>query len=82
MHEGQYDWDLMDGLQGEDKKDHLPPDDQEKVKRCITQGFIDPEDWNGDPEMNVLGKTGIRLTEKQKEKKEAAEAKNVSLQNP
>ena len=80
VHEGQYDWDMMDGLQGEDKKDRLPPDDQEKVKRCITQGFIDPEDWNGDPEFNALGKTGTRLTQKQKEQKEQKKKEAVEAE--
>ncbi|KAL3418908.1 hypothetical protein PVAG01_09129 [Phlyctema vagabunda] len=61
---GVYRWDFLDGFEGGEKNslDHHP-DLQEKVKRVITQGFIDPEDWNGDPEMNRIGQTGTRTTE-------------------
>jgi hypothetical protein len=45
--QGEYQWDYFDGLQGDDPKDCLPLDAQEKVKRCVEQGFIDPEDWKG-----------------------------------
>lgn len=45
---GTYRWDALDGYEGEEKNslDHHPKL-QEKVRRVITQGFIDPEDWNG-----------------------------------
>lgn len=45
---GDYDWDKMDGYNDGGKgslDDH--PDMQEKVRRVVTQGFIDPEDWKG-----------------------------------
>jgi len=44
----EYDFDMLDGYDDDDPsglKSH--PDLQEKVRRVITQGFIDPEDWNG-----------------------------------
>lgn len=45
---GQYRWDYLDGYEGDDK-DSLQkhPEFQAKVRRVITQGFIDPEDWRG-----------------------------------
>lgn len=45
---GVYRWDFLDGYEG-DEKNSLDkyPDLQEKVRRVITQGFIDPEDFNG-----------------------------------
>jgi len=45
---GNYQWDMLDGYE-EDSKSGLAnyPDLQEKVRNVITQGFIDPEDWNG-----------------------------------
>ncbi|RAL58644.1 hypothetical protein DID88_003008 [Monilinia fructigena] len=52
---GNYLWDKMDGYNDGGKgslDDH--PELQEKVRRVVTQGFIDPEDWKGDPEMNTL----------------------------
>jgi hypothetical protein len=45
---GNYRWDALDGYEGEEKhslENH--PKLQEKVRRVITQGFIDPEDFNG-----------------------------------
>ncbi|KAH0495667.1 hypothetical protein TgHK011_009202 [Trichoderma gracile] len=63
------DFDAIDGfdeLQDEELK--------EKVKRCVRQGHIDPEDFNGDPEKNKPGEKGIHLTAKQKEAKEKAAA--------
>jgi hypothetical protein len=45
---GTYLWDYLDGYDDDDKsslRNH--PDMQEKVRRVITQGFIDPEDFNG-----------------------------------
>lgn len=45
---GVYMWDKMDGYDDEGKgslNDH--PEIQEKVRRVVTQGFIDPEDWKG-----------------------------------
>jgi len=44
----EYDFDMLDGYDDDDPsglKDQ--PELQEKVRRVITQGFIDPEDWNG-----------------------------------
>ncbi|POS87861.1 hypothetical protein EPUL_000220, partial [Erysiphe pulchra] len=59
---GEYSWDALDGYQGADEKSSLEhfPDLQEKVRRVVTQGYIDPEDFKGDPEMNKLGCTGLR----------------------
>ncbi|KAF5636368.1 UVSB PI-3 kinase [Fusarium tjaetaba] len=68
--DGTFDCDLIDGY--DELVDH--PEVQEKVRRCINQGFIDPEDFKGDPEKNKLGEKGIHLTAAQKKKKEAAEA--------
>ena len=45
---GIYRWDFLDGYDGEEKgslEGH--PDLQEKVRRVVTQGFIDPDDFNG-----------------------------------
>ena len=45
---GNYDFSMLDGYDSEDRgslDDY--PDLQEKVRRVITQGFIDPEDFNG-----------------------------------
>jgi hypothetical protein len=45
---GIYRWDYLDGYDGEDKhglQGH--PELQEKVRRVISQGFIDAEDWKG-----------------------------------
>ncbi|KAG7412697.1 hypothetical protein ACKAV7_009297 [Fusarium commune] len=66
--DGSFDCDLIDGY--DELVEH--PDVQEKVRRCINQGFIDPEDFKGDPEKNKLGEKGIHLTEAQKKKKKAA----------
>lgn len=52
------------------------PELQEKVRRVITQGHVDAEDWRGDPAANVLGRKGARLTKgeiMEKEKEMAAE---------
>ncbi|KAF5600040.1 UVSB PI-3 kinase [Fusarium pseudoanthophilum] len=68
--DGSFDCDLIDGY--DELVDH--PEVQEKVRRCINQGFIDPEDFKGDPEKNKLGEKGIHLTAAQKKKKETAEA--------
>lgn len=46
----EYRWDALDGYDsGGAEKNSLEkhPDLQEKVRRVIEQGFIDPEDWNG-----------------------------------
>jgi hypothetical protein len=66
--DGTYDWDLVDGY------DELSSDLQDKFRRVIEQGFIDPEDFKGDPECNALGNRGIRLTAAQKRKKEEVAA--------
>ena len=44
-----YNWEMLDGYGDEDDKFSLAdhPELQEKVRRVITQGFIDHEDWNG-----------------------------------
>lgn len=45
---GNYDFSMLDGYDSEDRgslDDY--PDLQEKVRRVITQGFIDAEDFNG-----------------------------------
>jgi hypothetical protein len=45
---GVYRWDYLDGYDGEEKNSlERHPDLQEKVRRVITQGYIDPEDFNG-----------------------------------
>jgi hypothetical protein len=45
---GEYRFDYLDGYDGEEKNSlDRHPDLQEKVRRVIHQGFIDPEDWNG-----------------------------------
>lgn len=45
---GKYRYDYLDGYDGEDKNGlQNSPEMQEKVRRCVEQGFIDPEDWRG-----------------------------------
>lgn len=46
---GDYSWEALDGYEGCDDKNslHNYPDLQVKVRRVITQGFIDPEDFKG-----------------------------------
>lgn len=52
---GVYRWDFLDGYEGEEKNSlDKYPDLQEKVRRCITQGFIDPEDFNGVRMLNFI----------------------------
>ncbi|ORY67259.1 uncharacterized protein BCR38DRAFT_472708 [Pseudomassariella vexata] len=51
-----YEWDRIDGY--DELDDH--PDVQEKIRRVIAQGHIDPEDFNGDPDFNKPGQTAIR----------------------
>ncbi|APA11355.1 hypothetical protein SS1G_11605 [Sclerotinia sclerotiorum 1980 UF-70] len=77
---GGYMWDKLDGYNDGGKgslDDH--PEMQEKVRRVVTQGFIDPEDWKGDPEMNTLGKSGTRTVESKKKFKEQKSADMGSL---
>ncbi|KAI0412412.1 hypothetical protein F5X98DRAFT_322014 [Xylaria grammica] len=50
-----YDWDMLDGYDEIDD-----PEIKEKIRRVVKQGHIDAEDFNGDPEFNVPGKTAIR----------------------
>ncbi|KAI0534383.1 zf-PARP-domain-containing protein [Xylaria digitata] len=50
-----YDWDMLDGY---DEIEDL--EIKEKIQRVVSQGHIDAEDFNGDPEFNVPGKTAIR----------------------
>ncbi|TLD07750.1 hypothetical protein PgNI_10759 [Pyricularia grisea] len=54
--EGKFNWDLLDGY--DELSDH--PDLQAKIRRCVEQGHIDPEDFRGDPKFNVPGSKGIR----------------------
>ncbi|RDW66770.1 hypothetical protein BP5796_09519 [Coleophoma crateriformis] len=71
----EFRWDYLDGLEGEAKGDLTDhPELQEKVKRVVKQGFIDPEDWKGDPEMNQLGLSGLRTAETKKMQRDAARA--------
>jgi hypothetical protein len=45
---GNYQWDRLDGYDSGDRGSlDAHPDLQEKVRRVITQGYIDPEDFNG-----------------------------------
>ncbi|KAM3066546.1 hypothetical protein ACMFMG_002261 [Clarireedia jacksonii] len=65
---GEYRWDFLDGYDDSGKgglDGH--PDLQEKVRRVVEQGFIDPEDWKGDPEMNRLGEKGTRTAESKRQ---------------
>lgn len=45
--EGEYRWDFMDGLQGEEDNEHIPEALQEKFKRAIIEGHVADEDWRG-----------------------------------
>ncbi|KAK3191202.1 hypothetical protein K4F52_002791 [Lecanicillium sp. MT-2017a] len=60
-----YDFDEIDGYD-----EITDADVKKKIERCVRQAHIDPEDFNGDPEKNVPGATGIRLTAAQKRAKE------------
>lgn len=45
---GTYRFDYLDGYEGDEKNSlDKHPDLQDKVRRVITQGFIDPDDFNG-----------------------------------
>jgi len=85
---GEYRWDMLDGFESGDKNSlDKKPQLQEKVRRCIMQGFIDPEDYNGDPEMNVLGAAGLhtkeskkKMRDEQKEKAQNEEVDNLKAQ--
>ncbi|TAQ86629.1 hypothetical protein B7494_g5043 [Chlorociboria aeruginascens] len=78
---GVYRWDFLDGLEDEGKGSLIGhPDLQEKVRRCITQGFIDPEDFNGDPEMNKLGEAGLRTKESKRKMNEEKKARDLEVQ--
>jgi hypothetical protein len=53
---GTYRWDFFDGYDDEGVSGLVNhPDLQEKVKRVITQGFIDPEDFNGVSYFGLFG---------------------------
>ncbi|OTB17037.1 hypothetical protein K445DRAFT_287395 [Daldinia sp. EC12] len=52
----EYQWDMIDGY--DELDDH--PEIQEKIRRVVTQGHIDPEDFKGDPEFNKPGQAAIR----------------------
>ncbi|QPG96302.1 hypothetical protein C2857_003798 [Epichloe festucae Fl1] len=60
--DGEWDFDTIDGY------DELT----QKIRRCVKQAHIDPEDFKGDPEKNRPGEKGIHLTAKQKAAKAAA----------
>ncbi|KAF7900067.1 hypothetical protein EAF00_004403 [Botryotinia globosa] len=77
---GGYMFDKMDGYNDGGKgslDDH--PEMQEKVRRVVIQGYIDPEDWKGDPEMNTLGQTGTRTSESKRKIKEQKSAEMGDL---
>jgi hypothetical protein len=77
---GVYRWDFLDGYDGEEKNSlDKHPDLQEKVRRVVTQGFIDPEDFNGDPEMNRLGETGNYTPATKKKQRDEAKAREHEL---
>ncbi|KAH7390222.1 hypothetical protein BKA64DRAFT_117823 [Cadophora sp. MPI-SDFR-AT-0126] len=79
---GEYRWDMLDGFESGDKNSlDKTPKLQEKVRRCITQGFIDHEDFNGDPEMNVLGVAGLHTKESKKRMKDEKKARNEEVDN-
>lgn len=52
----EYDWDMLDGYDDLENS----PEVQEKIRRVVKQGHIDPEDFKGDAAYNVLGQKGIR----------------------
>ncbi|KAG9244039.1 hypothetical protein BJ878DRAFT_508001 [Calycina marina] len=72
-----YDFDMLDGYdddEGGGLKNY--PELREKVRRVITQGFIDPEEWKGDPDMNKLGETGtLNLASRKRIREEEKSAK-------
>jgi serine/threonine-protein kinase ATR len=90
--DGTFDFDLIDGYDEMRQVGPTPPccvlaltcpsthpELQEKVRRCVEQSHIDPEDFKGDPEKNKPGVTGIHLTDAQRakldqEKEKAAKA--------
>ncbi|THV46888.1 hypothetical protein BGAL_0352g00090 [Botrytis galanthina] len=77
---GGYMFDKMDGYNDGGKgslDDH--PEMQEKVRRVVIQGYIDPEDWKGDPEMNTLGQSGTRTSESKRKIKEQKSAEMGDL---
>lgn len=76
--DGDYDFDRIDGF--DELNDH--PEIQDKIRRCVKQGHIDPEDFKGDPEKNVPGAKGIHLTAKQRAAKEAATKGGESEEDP
>ncbi|KAK0613104.1 poly polymerase and DNA-ligase Zn-finger region-domain-containing protein [Bombardia bombarda] len=55
---GEYRWDALDGW--EELED--APAVQERIKRVINQGFIDPEDFNGVSGFRYASRPGIPLT--------------------
>ncbi|ROT37579.1 zf-PARP-domain-containing protein [Sodiomyces alkalinus F11] len=60
-----FDFDAVDGY--DEMGDH--PEFQAKVREAVELGHIPPEDFNGDPEFNVPGKSGIRSAQKVKQLK-------------
>ncbi|KAK1990999.1 zf-PARP-domain-containing protein, partial [Colletotrichum falcatum] len=54
--DGTFDFDAFDGY--DELGDH--PDLQEKIRKAVEQGHVDPADFNGDPWMNKPGQRGIR----------------------
>ncbi|RYO88388.1 hypothetical protein DL766_003067 [Monosporascus sp. MC13-8B] len=78
--DGDYDWNMLDGY--DELDDH--PDVQEKIRRVVTQGHIDPEDFNGDPEFNKPGQKAIRGRAKKPKAKDddAAEEDDAPKKKP
>ncbi|POS80812.1 protein kinase rad3 [Diaporthe helianthi] len=54
--DNSYDFDMIDGY--DEINDH--PEVQAKIRTAMIEGKIADEDFNGDPEYNVLGQMGIR----------------------
>lgn len=45
---GGYNWDALDGYEGDEKNSlSRAPDLQDKVRKAIEQGHVDDEDFNG-----------------------------------
>ncbi|KKY37634.1 putative protein kinase rad3 [Diaporthe ampelina] len=70
-----YDFDMIDGY--DEIGDH--PELQAKIRTAMIEGKIADEDFNGDPEYNVLGQSGIRG--RATKKKADPEDENAEEQN-
>ncbi|EGS22977.1 uncharacterized protein CTHT_0014560 [Thermochaetoides thermophila DSM 1495] len=75
---GEYNWEAIDGWEELENF----PDVQEKVKRVIRQGHIDPEDFKGDPEMNKPGQKGIRKRKRKADDNEEEEQEEEHVERP